>query len=88
LDYDNLESIVCHKLEGIEKIFLLTPNSNTLDVTKKIITEAQRTQSVKHIVKLSIPGTNLRPPTPEGMMHRQAEKNNCRIWTSLYFSEA
>lgn len=74
MDYNNLESISHHKLEGIEKIFLLTPYINILDVTKKIVTEAQKTKSVKHIVKLSDMGTNLNPPTYEGMRHRQSEK--------------
>jgi hypothetical protein len=40
LDYNNLESITHYKLEGIEKIFLLTPFLNIFDVTKKIVTEA------------------------------------------------
>ena len=74
MDYNNLESISHHKLEGIEKIFLLTPYLNILEVTKKIVTEAQKTKSVKHIVKLSDMGTNLSPPTYGGIRHRQAEK--------------
>src|SRR5688500_17569399 len=44
MDYNNLESISHHKLEGIEKIFLLTPYFNILDVTRKIVTEAQKTK--------------------------------------------
>jgi uncharacterized protein YbjT (DUF2867 family) len=74
MDYNNLESISHHKLEGIEKIFLLTPYFNILDVTRKIVTEAQKTKSVKHIVKLSDMGTNLSPSICGGMRHRQAEK--------------
>jgi len=74
MDFNNLESINHHKLEGIEKIFLLTPYLNILDVTRKIVTEALKTKSVKHIVKLSDMGTNLSPPTYGGMRHRQAEK--------------
>jgi uncharacterized protein YbjT (DUF2867 family) len=74
MDYNNLESISHHKLEGIEKIFLLTPYLNIVDVTNKIVTEAQKTKSIKHIVKLSDMGTNLSPPTYGGMKHRQAEK--------------
>jgi len=73
MDYNNLESISHNKLEGIEKIFLLTPYLSILDVTKKIVTEAQKTKSVKHIVKLSDMGTNLAPPPSGGMRHRQAE---------------
>ena len=71
MDYNNLESITHHKLEGIEKIFLITPYSNVLDATKKIVAEAQKTKSVKHIVKLSVMGINLSPPTYGGMIHKQ-----------------
>ncbi|WP_148686487.1 NmrA family NAD(P)-binding protein [Candidatus Nitrosocosmicus hydrocola] len=74
MDYNNLESISHNKLEGIEKIFLLTPYLSILDVTKKIVTEAQKTKSVKHIIKLSDMGTNLAPPPSGGMRHRQAER--------------
>lgn len=74
MDYNNLESISHYKLEGIEKIFLVSPNFNVLDATKKIVTEAQKTQSVKHIVKLSVMGINLSPSTYGGMIHRKAEK--------------
>ena len=74
LDYNNLESISHYKLEGIEKIFLLTPFLNILNITKKIVTEALKTKSVKHIVKLSDIGTNLCPLTYGAMKHIQAEK--------------
>jgi uncharacterized protein YbjT (DUF2867 family) len=74
MDYNNLESNTQHKLQGIEKIFLMTPYFNALDVTKKILAEAQKTKSVKHIVKLSDMGIDLSPPTYEGMIHKQVEK--------------
>lgn len=74
MDYNNLKSINYQKLEGIKKIFLMLPKSNILDATKRIVVEARKTNSVKHVVKLSITGTNLSPPTYEGIIHRQAEK--------------
>ena len=74
MDYNNLESISYHKLEGIEKIFLVSPCSNALDATKKIVAEAQKTQSVKHIVKLSVMGITPGSYTYEGIVHEHAEK--------------
>ena len=74
MDYNNLDSITYHKLEGIEKIFLITPYFNVLDATKKIVAEAQKTKSVKHMIKLSNMGTNVSPPTHGGVLHRNAEK--------------
>ena len=74
MDYNNLTSITHHKLEGIEKIFLITPYFNVLDATRKIVAEAQKTRSVKHIVKLSDMGVELSPATYAGTIHNQAEK--------------
>lgn len=74
MDFNNLESISHGKLEGIEKIFLVSPCFNVLDSTKKIIAEAQKTQTVKHIIKLSVMGINLSPSTYGGMIHKHAEK--------------
>ncbi len=74
MDYNNLDSITHQKLEGIEKIFLLTPYFKVLDVTKKIVAEAQKTKSVKYMVKLSNMGMDLSPPTFGGVLQRQAEK--------------
>ncbi|HKU84283.1 MAG TPA: NmrA family NAD(P)-binding protein, partial [Candidatus Nitrosocosmicus sp.] len=74
MDYNNLKSITHHKLEGIEKIFLITPYFNVLDATRKIVAEAQKTNSVKHIVKLSDMGVELSRATHVGTIHNQAEK--------------
>ena len=74
MDYNNLESITQHKLEGIEKIFLIIPYFNALDATKKIVAEAQKTKSVKHIVKLSDMGIESSPSTYPGMIHKKVEK--------------
>ncbi len=74
MDYNNLESITQHKLEGIEKIFMIIPYFNALDATKKIVAEAQKTKSVKHIVKLSDMGIELSPSTYRGMIHKKVEK--------------
>ncbi|HKU83427.1 MAG TPA: NmrA family NAD(P)-binding protein [Candidatus Nitrosocosmicus sp.] len=73
MDYNNLTSITHHKLEGIEKIFLITPYFNLLDATRKIVTEAQKTKSVKHIVNLSDMGVELNPSTYAATIHNQIE---------------
>jgi len=74
LDYGNPESITHHKLEGIDKIFLVSPYFNVLETTKKFMVEAQKTKSVQHIVKLSAMGIDLSPTTYGGLIHKQAEE--------------
>ena len=74
MDLADANSITYQKLDGIEKIFLLTPITYSLESIRKIITEAKRANSVKHIIKLSSMAAPLHPPTPIDALHRRAEK--------------
>jgi len=74
MDLADADTISYQKLEGIEKIFLLTPIAYSLESITKIITEAKRAKSVKHIIKLSSMAVPLHPSTLINALHRQAEK--------------
>jgi len=73
MDFADADTITYQKLDGIEKIFLLTPITNSLESLRKIITEARKANSVKHIIGLSTMAAALYPSTPIMVLHRQAE---------------
>lgn len=73
IDSRNLDTITCGKLRSVEKIFLAAPILDSLEMTRKIVKESIKAQSVKQIVQLSQMGVNLRPPTSWGLLNEKAE---------------
>ena len=61
-------------LEGVEKLFLLTPISDKQDQHAKGLVEAAKKAGVKHIVKLSVMGADAEPGIFFGRIHRAAEQ--------------
>jgi len=61
-------------LQGVEKVFLLTPTSDKQDQYAKSLVDAAKTAGVKHIVKLSVIGVDAEPNIYFGRQHKAAEK--------------
>ncbi len=61
-------------LQGVEKVFLLTPNSDKQAVYTQALVEAAKKAGVKHIARVSVLGADNEPGIFLGRMHREAEK--------------
>jgi uncharacterized protein YbjT (DUF2867 family) len=73
LDYHNLSSMV-KAMDGVQKIFLVTPGFDMPEVTKKVV-ELAKKQGIIHIVKLSVMGADSEEgdtSTVGGRLHRAA----------------
>lgn len=73
-------------LQGVEKIFLLTPISEKQTQYAQSLVDAAKKAGVKHIVKLSVMGADAEPGIALGRMHRASEKaiqNSGIAWTML-----
>lgn len=73
-------------LQGVEKVFLLTPMSEKQVEYTQALTDAAKKAGVKHIVKLSVMGADAEPGISLGRMHRDGEKaikNSGIAWTML-----
>ncbi len=80
-------------LQGVEKIFLLTPISDKQTQYTQALVDAAKKAGVKHIVKLSVIGADAEPGIALGRMHGEGEKaiqKSGIAWTLLrptYFME-
>jgi uncharacterized protein YbjT (DUF2867 family) len=73
-------------LQGVEKLFLLTPVSEKQVEYAKGLVAAAKKAGVKHIVKLSVMGVEAEPGISLGRLHRaseQAIKDSGIAWTML-----
>lgn len=62
-------------LRGVEKIFLLTPNTTDQQTQyTKALVDASKGAGVQHIVRLSVMGADAEPGVLLGRMHRESEK--------------
>lgn len=70
----NKPDTISAALEGVEKMFLLTPLvPNMVELTDRLVGEAKKA-GIKHIVKLSGMGADAEPGITLGRLHREAEK--------------
>jgi uncharacterized protein YbjT (DUF2867 family) len=61
MDYSKAESI-SKAINGIDKLFLLTPfEPSMVELSSNLISEAEKTGTVKHIVKQSVMGADAEP---------------------------
>ncbi|WP_224247788.1 SDR family oxidoreductase [Hyalangium gracile] len=80
-------------LQGVEKVFLLTPVSDKQTQYTQALVDAAKKAGVKHIVKLSVMGADAEPGISLGRLHRSSEKaikDSGIAWTMLrptYFME-
>lgn len=85
-DWDKPETF-SPALKGVEKIFLLTPNTTDQQTRyTQALVEAAKKAGVKHIVRLSVMGADAEPGTLLGRMHRASEKaiqGSGLAWTML-----
>jgi uncharacterized protein YbjT (DUF2867 family) len=73
-------------LQGVDKVFLLTPSAEKQTDYAKALVQAAKKAGVKHIVKLSVMGADAEPGIALGRMHRDAEKaikDSGIAWTML-----
>lgn len=73
-------------LQGVEKVFVLTPISEKQTQYTKSLVDAAKKAGVKHIVKLSVMGADAEPGILLGRMHRDSEKaiqDSGLAWTLL-----
>lgn len=73
-------------LQGVEKLFVLTPVSEKQAEYTKELVEAAKKAGVKHVVKLSVMGVDAEPGITFGRHHREGEKaikNSGLAWTML-----
>ena len=72
-DYNDRSSIQA-ALDGVDKVFLVTPfTANMLEMESRVIEEIGRS-NVRHVVKLSIAGADASQPTALAQVHRQLEQ--------------
>ena len=75
MDYNRPESL-SKAVNGINKLFLLTPfESNMVELSSNLISEARKFGAIKHIVKQSVMGAGAEPGIIPSRLHRQAEKS-------------
>ena len=80
-------------LQGVEKVFLLTPISENQDKQAASLVDAAKKAGVKHIVKLSVTGVDAEPGIFFGRLHKAAEqaiKDSGIAWTMVrptFFTE-
>jgi len=73
LDYNKPESMK-EALKDVDKLFLLTPDApNALELASNLVNEA-RTAGVRHIIKQSMIGADLKADAEVMRLHRQAEQ--------------
>ena len=73
IDYNEPET-VREALNGVDKLFLLTPDvPNAADLASNVVIEARKA-GIRHIVKQSVMGANLEADVGTMRLHRQAEK--------------
>ena len=85
LDWDKPETLG-PALQGVEKVFLLTPVSDKQVEYAKALVAAAKKAGVKHIVKLSVAGVDAEPGISLGRLHRAGEKavkDSGIAWTML-----
>jgi uncharacterized protein YbjT (DUF2867 family) len=73
-------------MQGVEKVFLLTPISDKQTEYAQALVEASKKAGVKHMVKLSVMGVEAEPGIALGRMHRASEKaiqGSGIAWTML-----
>lgn len=73
-------------LQGVEKLFLLTPTSEKQAEYTQALVNAAKKAGVKHIVKLSVMGVDAEPGIAMGRLHRAGEKaikDSGIAWTML-----
>jgi uncharacterized protein YbjT (DUF2867 family) len=73
-------------LQGVEKVFLLTPISDKQVQYAQMLVDAAKNAGVKHMVKLSVMGVEAEPGISFGRLHRGAEKaiqGSGLAWTML-----
>lgn len=73
-------------LQGVEKVFLLTPISDKQAQYAQMLASAAKVADVKHIVKLSVMGVEAEPGILLGRMHRAGERaiqNSGIAWTMV-----
>ncbi|WP_224369774.1 SDR family oxidoreductase [Hyalangium versicolor] len=73
-------------LQGVEKVFLLTPVSDKQTQYTQALVDAAKKAGVKHIVKLSVVGVDAEPGIYLGRLHRSSEKaikDSGIAWTML-----
>ena len=73
IDYNKPETVAA-AFNNVDKLFLVTlPSPDMTDVSSNLVKEAKKDE-IKHIVKLSVLGTDTEPETMLGRVHRQEEK--------------
>lgn len=73
-DYEK-PTTLSEAFNGVDKLFLNTPfQADMAELTSNIVTEAAKSGTVKHIVKLSVLGAEAEPTITMSRLHRQAEK--------------
>lgn len=72
-DWENPDAIAA-AVKGADKVFLLTPMSDTQVAQAKRLIDASKAAGVKHVVKLSVTGAEQEPGIMLGRWHREAEK--------------
>lgn len=73
-------------LQGVEKVFILTPVSDKQTEYTQALVDAAKKAGVKHIVKLSVMGADQEPGIALGRLHRSSEKaieKSGIAWTML-----
>ncbi len=73
IDFSRPETIEA-AMTGVEKLFLITPFSETQVEMAKCLVEQARKCDIKHIVRLSAYGADAEPGTQLGRWHREIEK--------------
>jgi uncharacterized protein YbjT (DUF2867 family) len=84
-DWDKPETFA-PALQGVEKLFLLTPISEKQVEYTQSLVDAAKKAGVKHIVKLSVMGVEAEPGIALGRLHRASEKaiqDSGIAWTML-----
>jgi uncharacterized protein YbjT (DUF2867 family) len=76
IDFDySLPETVSAALQGVDKVFLLTPFALESVAYGKALIDAAKAAGVKHIVKLSAFGSDIEPGIQLGRWHREVEKH-------------
>ena len=73
-DYSKPETVSA-ALQGVDKVFLLTPFVLESVAYGKALVDAAKAAGVKHIVKLSAFGSDFEPGIQLGRWHREVEKH-------------
>jgi uncharacterized protein YbjT (DUF2867 family) len=86
LDYNKPESMK-EALGDVDKLFLLTPDApNAHELASNLVNEA-RTAGVRHIVKQSMIGADLKANAEVMRLHRQAEQIIPKYILNIYYED-